>query len=147
MARGDPPRWVPASFPFVAAIVSGLWSTDVYVYHREAAYALLASAERSSCLALAQHIHRRMRAAVVVAVLYFILLVFFAAMGASNSSNACGHKTCGADISWSAIVLATAVGWFLTLRAAKRFYEARAASSSAAVMEMPASAKGDVSII
>ena len=146
LARGDPPRWVPVSFPLVAAILSALWSRDVYAYHREASYALLAAADRNACLSLARDIARRMKGAVAIAVLYLILIIYFSVASGTDGGAPCGHETCGADISWSAIVFGTAAGWFLTLRAAKRFYEARAASSSA-VMEMPASAKVGVASV
>ena len=126
--------------------MSALWSQDVYRYHRDVSYALLA-AERDSSVVQAKlgRIHTHLRAASVVCVLYTLLLVFFAAV--APGIDACGHKTCGADISWSAIVLGTAAGWLWTLRVAGRCHGdvrgAAASGGSAAIMEMPASsAKG-----
>ena len=122
---------------------------DVYRYHREVSYALLSAADRNSAQVRAQNsrITTHMRAAGCVCALYVVLLVYFAAV--APGIDACGHKTCGADISWSAIVLVTAAGWFFTLRAARRYLDGEqrpqvvsvsVGAGSAAVVEMrPAS--------
>ena len=136
LARGDAPRWIPVTFALSWALISILWSLDVYKHHREASYALLAAAERTSCVAMSHRLKKRMVVAAGAAVVYFVALIFY---GAIAKEDQCGHVSCGADISWSLIDMATSLGWYWTLYKANNFYVDRAGFS--AVMEMPASAK------
>ena len=129
LARGEPPRWGTMGL-VAAAIFPGVGAAyTVWKHHRYESYNQLMTnlisgnegAERESCKFrdIKAQLTCEFYLALFMVVASVMSIIFFAAV--APGLEACAHKTCGADVSWSSITLCGAILWVVAIRLGLRW--------------------------
>lgn len=131
--NGRTPRWAPGALALFSGVAALGTAIEIWMHWRTSSYSLAGSVGGAQREKMRKQLRVRLVCALSLVIIDVVLLLFFALV--APDIDGCGHSSCGADVSWTAIVLVFLLMWLALTVVKQRAFKRQAAPPAEAEMQ------------